>query len=191
MPFTFTPDARIPDVLHVKPRRFGDDRGWFAETYKRSDFEAHGIRGDFRQDNASYNAEVGTVRGLHYQLPPSTQGKLVRCVRGRIFDVAVDMRRGSPTYGRWTGAELTGEGLEVLWVPPGFAHGYATRVPDCEVAYKTTSEYAPSLERTVRWDDPAIGIHWGLTGPPILAPRDAAAPGIAQVENPFTFGDPR
>ena len=187
MPFTFTPDPVLPDVVHVRPQRFGDARGWFAETYKRSAFEAHGIPGDFRQDNHAYSAQAGVLRGLHYQKPPRAQGKLVRCLRGRVLDVAVDIRRGSPTYGRWAGAELTGEGQEQLWVPAGFAHGYVTRVPDCEVAYKTSDEYAPDLERTIRWDDPAIGIAWGVAQP-ILAARDAAAPTLAQADNPFTFG---
>lgn len=189
MPFDFRPDRVLPDVVHIKPRRFGDARGWFAETYKRGDFEAHGIAGDFRQDNHSYSQQAGILRGLHFQVPPHAMGKLVRCVRGAIFDVAVDIRHGSPTYGRWTGAELTADG-EQLWVPPGFAHGFVTRTTDCEVHYKTTAEYAPAHERTIRWNDPALGIDWG-TGSPILAERDAKAPTLAELDNPFVFGDGR
>lgn len=187
MPFEFLPDPKIPDVVLVKPKAFGDARGWFAETYKRSDFEAHGIAGDFRQDNHSYSAESGTLRGLHFQVPPAAMGKLVRCLRGRILDVAVDVRKGSPTYARWVGYELSATGREQLWVPPGFAHGYVTREVDCEVAYKTTAEYAPKLEVTVRWDDPALAIDWGTTSP-ILAERDAKAPTLAASANTFVFG---
>ena len=187
MPFEFVRDARIPDVILVKPRAFGDARGWFAETYKRSDFEAAGIAGDFRQDNHSYSAEAGVLRGLHLQLPPMAQGKIVRCVRGRILDVAVDIRKGSPTYGQWVAYELAAADRHQLWVPPGFAHGFVTREPDCEVVYKTSAEYAPKLEVSVRWDDPAIGIDWG-TKAPILADKDAKAPLLSQVANPFTYG---
>lgn len=187
MPFEFVRDPAIPDVVLVKPKVFGDARGWFAETYKRSDFEAHGIAGDFRQDNHSYSAQAGVLRGLHFQVPPAAMGKLVRCLRGRIRDVAVDVRKGSPTYAQHVAHELTAENRHLLWVPPGFAHGFITREPDCEVAYKTSAEYAPRLEVTVRWDDPALGIDWG-TRSPILAERDANAPTLAQVANPFTFG---
>lgn len=186
MPFEFTPTA-LPEVIHVKPRVFGDARGWFAETYKRSDYEAHAILGDFRQDNHSFSAPLGVLRGLHFQVPPHEQGKLVRCIRGRIFDVAVDIRRGSPAYGRWVGVELSAKQQDQLWVPAGFAHGFVTREPDCEVAYKTTNEYAPTHERTIRWDDPALGIDWGTTTP-VLHPRDASAPTLAELDNPFTYG---
>ena len=190
MPFEFVPHPQLPDIIHVKPRVFGDERGWFTETYKRSDFEAHGIPQDFHQDNHSYSAPVGVLRGLHFQVPPQAQGKLVRCVRGLVFDVAVDIRRGSPTYAHWVGVELSAKRQDELWIPPGFAHGFITREPDCEVAYKTTNEYAPALERTIRWDDPALGIDWG-TKTPVLAPRDAAAPTLAELDNPFVFEDAR
>ncbi len=190
MPFEFAPHPGLPAVIHVKPRVFGDARGWFTETYKRSDFAAHGIPHDFRQDNHSYSAQAGVLRGLHFQLPPQDQGKLVRCVKGSILDVAVDIRRGSPTYGHWVGVELTAQRQDELWVPSGFAHGFVTRQADCEVAYKTTNEYAPALERTIRWDDPALAIDWG-TKQPILAARDAAAPTLAELDNPFVFGDAR
>jgi dTDP-4-dehydrorhamnose 3,5-epimerase len=190
MPFEFVRHPRLPEVIHVKPRVFGDARGWFTETYKRSDFAAHGIPHDFHQDNHSYSAEAGVLRGLHLQLEPHAQGKLVRCVRGVILDVAVDVRRGSPTYGQWAGVELSAKRQDELWIPPGFAHGFVTREPHCEVAYKTTREYAPAHERTIRWDDPALAIAWGV-GKPILAPRDATAPTLAELGDLFTFEGPR
>lgn len=188
MPFQFERLTQIPDVIYVKPRIFGDDRGWFTETYKHSDYTAHGIPQEFQQDNHSYSAQAGVLRGLHFQVPPQAQGKLVRCLRGSILDVAVDIRRGSPTFGRWVAVELSAKRQDQLWVPPGFAHGFVTREPNCEVAYKTTAEYAPQLERTIRWNDPVLAIDWGTTTP-ILAPRDAAAPMLAELDNPFVHGD--
>lgn len=176
MPFTFEP-AGFPGLVVVRPRVLRDERGWFVETWKDSEFRAQGI-GPFVQDNHSGNLAAGIVRGLHYQLPPHAQGKLVRCTRGRVWDVAVDLRPG-PTYGKHMAIELTSDGAEMLWIPPGFAHGYCTLEAGAELAYKTTAEYAPTSDRAVRWDDPAFGIPWPVKAPR-LAPKDAAAPSLRQ-----------
>ncbi|PTX00110.1 dTDP-4-dehydrorhamnose 3,5-epimerase [Pararhodobacter aggregans] len=180
---TFT--TRLEGVIQVVPRRFGDHRGFFAQTYTRRDYAAAGIDGDFVQDNHSLSAQVGTVRGLHFQAPPHAQGKLVRCGRGAIFDVAVDIRRGSPTFGDWVGFELSAENGAQLYVPPGFAHGFMTLLPDSEIVYKCTDYYAPETEGAVRWDDPAIGIDWPLQGEAVLSAKDAVAPLLADLDSPF------
>ena len=185
MPFQFTPTA-LPEVVLVEPRVFGDARGWFAESYKRSDFEKGGIAQDFRQDNHSHSEGVGILRGLHYQTEPMAQGKLVRALQGSIFDVAVDIRHGSPTHGRWVGETLTAENHRMLWVPAGFAHGFQTLTPVTDVAYKTTSEYSPQHEGAIRWNDPAIGIKWPVADA-VLIPRDAAAPLLADAKAAFTY----
>ncbi|HUR62078.1 MAG TPA: dTDP-4-dehydrorhamnose 3,5-epimerase [Candidatus Thermoplasmatota archaeon] len=176
MPFTFHPVPALPGVVEVLPRIFGDARGRFQETWKASEFAAHGIPGPFVQDNSASNPAPGTLRGLHYQVPPQAQGKLVRCLRGRAFDVAVDLRPG-PTQGRWHGVELDAAKGNMLWVPPGFAHGYCTLEADTEVAYKVSgAEYAPAAERSIRWDDATIGIRWPIAQP-LVADKDARAPG--------------
>ena len=182
---TFT--TRLEGVIRVVPRRFGDHRGFFAQTYTRRDYAAAGIDGDFVQDNHSLSAQVGTVRGLHFQAPPSAQGKLVRCGRGAIFDVAVDIRKGSPTFGQWVGFELSAENGAQLYVPPGFAHGFMTLRPDSEIVYKCTDYYAPETEGAVRWDDPAIGIDWPLRGEAVLSAKDAVAPLLADLDSPFVW----
>ena len=151
---------------------------------------ALGVKIDFVQDNHSMSAAVGTLRGLHYQSPPHAQDKLVRCTRGAIFDVAVDFRRGSPTYRRWVGVELTPENRQQLLVPKGFLHGFVTRLPDTEVQYKCSDVYAPDCDGAVRWDDPTIGIDWGLSGAPVLSGKDAAAPLFADVTSPFEWSRP-
>jgi len=172
----------IPDVVLFEPRVFGDERGFFFESYRRDRFvEATGFAGDFVQDNHSRSAR-GVLRGLHYQLPPKEQGKLVRVVVGEVFDVAVDIRRGSPTFGRWVGEVLSAENKRQMWVPPGFAHGFVTLSEAAEFLYKTSDAYSPAHERCIRWDDPAIGIAWPLAGPPLVSAKDAAAPGIAEAE---------
>jgi len=173
MPFTFSPLAGLAGPLVVDARVFRDDRGWFLETWKDSDFRAQGI-GPFVQDNHSGNLTAGILRGLHFQLPPQAQGKLVRCIRGKVWDVAVDLRPG-PQQFRHAALELSGDGGRMLWVPPGFAHGYLSLEAGSEVTYKTTAEYAPALDRAIRWDDPALAIPWP-TRSPTLAPKDAAAP---------------
>jgi dTDP-4-dehydrorhamnose 3,5-epimerase len=149
-------------VLLIPSRRHGDARGWFTETYNRDTFAALGIECTFVQDNHSLSAAPFTLRGLHFQIPPHGQDKLVRCIQGRIFDIAVDIRRGSPTYGQWVGAELSAENGHQLFIPIGFAHGFLTLEPDCQVTYKCSDTYAPAHDGGIRWDDPAIGIDWPL-----------------------------
>lgn len=175
MPFEFRPQPELPEVVLVVPKVFRDERGAVFPSYVAREFEAAGIRGPFVQDLVSRSTRRGVVRGLHYQNPPAAQGKLVRATRGELFDVAVDLRRGSPTFGRWTGARLSAESGHALWIPPGFAHGFATLTDDTEMLYKQTHDYSPAHETVVRWDDPAIGIRWPVETP-ILAPKDAAAP---------------
>lgn len=182
MAFTFTPLRGLPDVVLVQSRLFGDERGWFIEAWKDSEFQAHGI-GPFVQDNHSGNVAAGILRGLHYQLPPQAQGKLVRCTRGRIWDVAVDLRPG-PTHLRHAAVELAAGDAKMLWIPPGFAHGYLTLEPGSELAYKTTAEYAPALDRSLRWDDPRIAIPWPLKSAPVMAPKDAEAPFLKDAKIP-------
>ena len=162
---SITPLA-LPDVLLITPRRHGDARGWFAETWSRRAFEAAGLDLDFVQDNQSFNAETGTVRGLHFQMAPHPQTKLVRCLRGAILDVAVDVRPGSPTFGEWVSATLSAEGGEQLLVPRGFAHGFCTLTDNCEIAYKVDGLYAPQTEGGVLWNDPDLAIDW-----PVMADR--------------------
>jgi dTDP-4-dehydrorhamnose 3,5-epimerase len=173
----------IPDVVVVRPERRGDGRGFFAETYRASTFDEAGIRGPFVQDNLARSG-ARVLRGLHYQLPPHAQGKLVQVVRGAVFDVAVDLRRASPTFGRWVGCELSADTGELLWVPPGFAHGYAVLSDGADLLYKVTSEYRAELDRGVRWDDPGIGVTWPLADP-VLSPRDLTLPLLSEVESPF------
>lgn len=173
------------EVVVLTPRRFGDERGWFSETWNRVALEKAGIRLDFLQDNHSFSAEPGTLRGLHYQAPPHAQDKLVRCSRGAIWDVAVDARVGSANYGRWIGVELTAENGKQLLVPKGFLHGFVTRAPDTEVQYKVTDVYAPDCDGAVRWD--SLGIDWGLENPPVLSAKDAAASSFETWQSPFTW----
>lgn len=168
----FVPTA-IPDVVVIEPQLFGDERGFFMETWHAEKFAAAGIDAAFVQDNHSRSAR-GTLRGLHYQIE-RTQGKLLRVVAGEVFDVAVDVRRSSPTFGRWVGVTLSAENRRQLWVPPGFAHGFYVCSDAADFVYKCTDFYAPQHERTLRWDDPAIGVAWPLEhGGPTLSPKDAA-----------------
>ncbi len=178
----------LPGVMILTPVRFGDSRGFFSESWNRRRMAEAGLDHDFVQDNHSLSREVGTVRGLHFQAPPHAQAKLVRCGRGRLFDVAVDIRRGSPTYGHWTGVELSAENGRQLLVPEGFLHGFVTRAPDTEILYKCSDYYAPDCEGAVRFDDPDIGIDWGLGATaPVLSDKDAAAPGLAGFHSPFQW----
>ena len=179
-------ETQLPGVVILTPRRFGDDRGYFSETYNRATLAGLGIGTPFVQDNQSLSRAVNTVRGLHYQRPPHAQAKLVRVLRGRILDVAVDVRAGSASYGQWVGVELSAEDGRQLLIPGGFLHGFATREPDTVVFYKCSDVYAPDCDGGVRWDDPAIGIDWGLSGDPVLSAKDAAAPGFADFRTPFT-----
>ncbi|MDX9706039.1 MAG: dTDP-4-dehydrorhamnose 3,5-epimerase [Azospira sp.] len=174
----------IPDVILLEPRVFGDDRGFFFESYNRTAFrEAAGLDPDFVQDNHSRSVK-GVLRGLHYQLPPKAQGKLVRVIAGEVFDVAVDIRRGSPTFGQWVGAVLSAENKRQLWIPPGFAHGFLTLSETAEFLYKTTDYYSPTHERCIRWDDAAIGIDWPLAAVPApsLSAKDAQGVALAEAE---------
>lgn len=179
----------VAGILLITPARFGDHRGFFAETYSRRAYADLGIDMDFVQDNHSLSAQAGTVRGLHFQSPPHAQAKLVRCGRGAIFDVAVDIRKGSPTYGHWAGYTLSAKNGAQLFVPAGFAHGFATLEPESEIVYKCSDYYAPESEGAVRWDDPAIGIDWPLSGKAILSGKDTDAPLLADLESPFTWED--
>lgn len=180
-------ETTLPGVVILTPRRFGDDRGFFAETWNRKTLEGLGITTEFVQDNHSVSAEVNTVRGLHFQSPPHAQAKLVRCGRGVLFDVAVDIRKGSPTYGKWVGVELSAENGRQLLVPTGFLHGFATRVPDTEICYKCSDYYAPECDGAVRFDDPGIGIEWGLSGDAVLSGKDAQAPVLSNFDSPFVW----
>lgn len=177
MPVTVTRTA-IADVLILEPRVFGDARGFFFESFNQRDFEAAtGLRGvTFVQDNHSRSAR-GVLRGLHYQAPPHAQGKLVRVVRGAVFDVAVDIRPDSPTYGRWVGVELSESNHRQLWIPPGLAHGFLTLSDEADFLYKTTDYYSPAHERCIRWDDPTLAIEWPLGGrAPQVSEKDSQAP---------------
>lgn len=184
MPFSFR-QLGIPEVILVEARTFPDDRGLFMETYKRSEFTAGGIDRTFVQDNFS-SSHRGVLRGLHYQLNPSVQGKLVACLSGEIFDVAVDIRRGSPTYGQWVSAILSEQNKHMLWIPEGFAHGFQALSDEVRVWYKVTAEYDPKADRGILWNDPAIGIQWPLANPQ-LSPKDAAMPLLSEADNNFVY----
>ncbi len=178
----------IPQVKLITPKRFGDHRGFFEETYNLDQFLAAGVETIFVQDNHSLSSEVGTVRGLHFQAPPRAQAKLVRCGRGRLFDVAVDIRKGSPTFGRWVGEELSFENGRMLLVPAGFAHGFMTLEPDTEIVYKCSDTYAVETEGALRWDDPEVDIDWPLKATPKkLSEKDLVAPFLSDLETPFLF----
>jgi dTDP-4-dehydrorhamnose 3,5-epimerase len=178
----------IPEIILVQPKRHGDHRGFFEESFVASRYAEGGIEGPFVQDNHSLSGEVGTLRGLHFQSEPSPQGKLVRCTRGRILDVAVDIRKGSPTYGQHVSEELSAKNGRQLWVPVGFAHGFVTLEPNTEVQYKVTSYYDPSADKGLAWDDPALGIDWGLGGKePVLSGKDTSHPTLADLPTYFTY----
>lgn len=178
----------ISDVVEVIPVRHGDARGFFSETWSRRDLAAAGIDVDFCQDNHSLSAERHTLRGLHYQAPPHAQDKLIRVIAGTILDVAVDIRKGSPTYAKWVAVPLSAEASNQLFVPKGFLHGFLTLTPDVQVAYKCSDYYAPECDGGIRWDDPTIGIDWGVAADEvILSGKDAAAPFLADFDSPFVF----
>ena len=178
----------IGGVLRLTPRRFVDDRGFFSETWNKKRFEDAGVDADFVQDNHSQSKPVGTVRGLHFQAPPHAQDKLVRVVAGRIFDVAVDVRKGSPTYGQWVGAELSAANGTQLFIPIGFLHGFVTLEPDTEVVYKCSDYYAPECDGGVRFDDPDLAIDWGLSSDDaVMSEKDAKAQSFANFDSPFIY----
>ena len=178
----------LSGVMVITPKRFGDHRGFFSESYSARAFAEQGIEIDFVQDNHSLSQAAGTVRGLHFQAPPHAQAKLVRCGRGRLFDVAVDIRKGSPSFGQWFGTELSFENGRQLLVPEGFLHGFMTLEPETEIVYKCSDFYAPDCDGGVRWNDPDIGIDWPDPGSaPVLSPKDEAAPRLAEFDSPFTW----
>ncbi len=182
-------ETALPGVLVLTPKRFGDARGFFSESWNKERMEAAGLHYDFVQDNHSVSAKVGTLRGLHFQAPPRAQDKLVRCGRGALYDVAVDIREGSPTYGKWVGEELTFENGKQLLVPAGFLHGFVTRAPDTEIVYKCSDYYSPEADGAVVWNDPDIGIDWGLGGTePVLSDKDTAAPLLRELGTVFSYG---
>jgi dTDP-4-dehydrorhamnose 3,5-epimerase len=172
--------TRLPEVLRIEPKVFGDARGFFFESWNERAFERAGIRTHFVQDNHSRSGR-GVLRGLHYQIK-QPQGKLVRVISGEVFDVAVDIRRSSPNFGRWVGERLSAENKVVVWIPPGFAHGFAVLSEHAEFLYKTSDYYAPEHERCILWNDPGIGIEWPLAGVPILSPKDAAGTPLSDAE---------
>ena len=176
----------LPDVLILTTARFGDARGWFRETWNGPKLTELGVHLDFVQDNHSMSAATGTLRGLHFQSPPHAQDKLVRCSRGAIRDVAVDVRKGSPHFGKWVAVDLTAENARQLLVPKGFLHGFVTLTPDAEVQYKCTDVYAPDCDGAVRWNDPDIGIDWGVTDP-VLSTKDQTAPFLRDWDSPFVW----
>ena len=184
MPFSFR-RLEIPDVLLITPNIFEDERGFFMETYKLSEFKKLGVEYNFVQENFA-KSKKNVLRGLHYQLEPKSQGKLVRCVRGKVWDVAVDIRKGSPWYGKWVKVELSEENKNILWVPRGFAHGYVSVEEDSEILYLTTEEYAPQFERGILWNDPTLKIDWGVDSP-IVSQKDGKLPLLEKTENNFVY----
>jgi dTDP-4-dehydrorhamnose 3,5-epimerase len=182
----------IPDIFAMVSPKHSDHRGFFSETYRRDALAAEGLDQPFVQENHVYSTQPGVLRGLHFQVAPHAQGKLVRCVRGAILDVGVDIRTGSPGYGRHIAVELSAANWKQLWVPPGFAHGYLTLEPDCEVIYRVTDYWAPDCERGIAWDDPALGIDWRIpAGGAILNDKDRRNPPLAEIERFFQYAPAR
>lgn len=179
--------THLEDVLVVEPAVFGDHRGWFMETYSEAKFHEQELRYQFVQDNQSYSAVKGTLRGLHFQINPKAQTKLVRCTRGSIFDVAVDIRQGSPSYGKWFGIELNAENKKQLLIPKGFAHGFMTLTEDVEVQYKCDELYAPECDGGILWNDPDIAIEWPIDVIPVLSAKDEQAPLLKDVTHNFVY----
>lgn len=176
----------LPEVKVITPKYFMDDRGYFAETYSKRTLAKYGIGADFVQDNHSLTLKKGTIRGIHFQRDPKAQGKLVRCVRGRILDVAVDLRRDSPTFKQWAAVELSVDNRRQLWIPAGFGHAFLTLEDNCEVQYKVDEFYAPEYDGGIAWNDPELGIGWGVDAP-ILSEKDARAPLLADSGVNFTM----
>ena len=178
----------LSELTLISVERHGDHRGFFSEIYCRKRWLDLGVDLEFVQENHSVSHEVGTLRGLHFQFPPHAQAKLVRCGRGAIFDVAIDIRKGSSSFGQWKGYNLTEENGHQLYVPVGFAHGFITLEPDSEIVYKCSDYYAPEAEGSVFWNDPEIGIDWPLYGEPILSSKDAVSPLLRDFVSPFVYG---
>lgn len=180
--------TKIEDVIILVPQRFCDDRGFFSESWNKRALAAHGLDREWVQDNHSLSRQSGTVRGLHLQYPPHAQAKLVRCGRGALFDVAVDVRKGSPTFGQWVGVDLSFENGLQLFIPEGFLHGFATREPDTEIVYKCSDYYAADCDHSVAYDCPQIAVDWGLdVTNPIISEKDAKASGLADFDSPFQY----
>jgi len=177
----------LPGVLIIEPDVIGNERGYFLESYSSRSLQMYGVHDVFLQDNHSFSQKAGTLRGLHYQRIPHAQAKIIRCTRGAVLDVAVDIRVGSPTYGRWISVVLSGENFKQFYVPVGFATGYLTLTDDIEIQYKASDFYYPDNDRSIKWDDPAIGIDWGIDDP-ILSSRDRDAPPLAGSDNNFRWG---
>ncbi len=178
--------TNLDGVLIVEPQVFGDNRGWFMETYTQNKMKALGITVDFVQDNQSFSAVKGTLRGLHFQMDPRAQSKLLRCTRGAILDVAVDIRKGSPNYKKWASVELSAENKKMFFIPAGFAHGFVTLTDDVEVQYKVDDYYAPDCDRSIRFDDPSIGVDWGVKDP-VLSKKDLSAPLLKDSDCNFVY----
>jgi dTDP-4-dehydrorhamnose 3,5-epimerase len=182
-------NTNIDNLFVIEPVTIGDHRGWFMESYSQANFFDNGLDLTFVQDNQSFSASKGTLRGLHYQLNPKAQTKLVRCTRGSIYDVAVDIRKGSSTYGQWVGIELSAENKKQLLIPKGFAHGFMTLTEDVEVQYKVDELYAPECDRGIIWNDPTIGITWPIGITPVLSAKDEKAPFLKDADNNFVYGE--
>ena len=185
MPFKFE-RLSIPDVILITPEYFEDERGLFMEVYKKSEFEKFGIKWDFVQDNFSMSRK-GVLRGLHYQKNPKAQAKLIRCVKGEIFNVAVDIRKGSPYYGKWVGEYLSRKNKRMMYLPVGFAHGFLVISDKTEVIYRITQEYSPEHKSGIIWNDPIIGIEWPIKETPILSKKDSSLPSLRQADNNFVY----
>ena len=185
MPFSFK-KLEIEDVILVTPKVFGDSRGFFMESYQKSAFEQNGIKDNFSQDNHSKSTK-GVLRGLHYQTNPKAQAKLVRCSRGKILDVAVDIRKDSPTFGKWVGEVLSEENKNMLYIPAGFAHGFVVLSDEAELLYKASNEYSPENDRGVRWNDPDINVKWGIDFEPLISEKDSKQPFLKDIKEEDLF----
>lgn len=184
----FSEPTRLPEVVKIQEKRHEDARGYFAETFKNDWFTANIAEEIFVQENQSLSKVIGTIRGLHFQTNPFAQGKLVRCVVGALLDIAVDIRKGSPTYGQWVAEELTAQNGTQLWVPTGFAHGFCTLVPDTVISYKVTAPYSPENDKGLSWDDAAIGIDWpSVANPETLSPKDSKQPLLRDLPDYFSY----
>ncbi|MEG0125871.1 MAG: dTDP-4-dehydrorhamnose 3,5-epimerase [Clostridia bacterium] len=181
-------DTAVPGVLIIEPQLFGDHRGYFMETYSNKTFRDLGIESVFVQDNQSFTAQIGTLRGIHFQNAPMSQAKLVRVTRGAVMDVAVDLRRGSTTYLKWISAELSAENKRMLFIPRGFGHGFVTLTNDVEFVYKVDNLYSKKCDRGIRFDDPSIGVEWGISNP-ILSQKDTTSPMLSDSDCNFVFGE--
>lgn len=185
MPFEFI-ETELKDVIIVKPRVFGDKRGFFLESYKKNDFVNAGIDVEFNQDNHSKSTK-GVLRGLHFQLNPKAQAKLVRCARGKIYDVAVDLRKNSPNYKKWVKVELSEDNKQMLYIPAGFAHGFVVLSEEAELLYKATNEYAPELDGGIKWNDEDINVDWGIDFTPLISDKDAVLPSLKEAKINFEY----